>query len=444
MILTVCIVTKGREEFLAQLLESLDALVEHPNVQVLIVNNGTGPKIARVLNSWRNSKESGAEIINAKNNSQALSTYWAEIQSKSSPWVIFPGDDDILFPTIVDSWLQAIEENPDLVGYAFSAGKVIGDKPGRGQVIHPASLQIDSPGIRLAQAMHEPPFIWPALIFRQDVIPSVIPGARYVLDWYISLLLLMKGQVKTDRQKGLAYTVHGGQESSVVSTQRKFFEGAYWMSALIDSQDFRNWLIHLTETEVLMFWSEILKRPPIYNDLMSGSKVVFLLARKILEISSSPIVEDSILNSLALKNGVILKRGDVGSFLSSPNQDKSLSESNILVNVCSSSCHKFKMATLSFSNGKETENNLFIKCQHTPRSTRGYLIDCSKLVFDDETNGDLVGMEISKIFEKSNRFIPALSPSEKLVLKVLAKLRPKIPSFVRYKIKKFTNSRDIT
>jgi hypothetical protein len=442
LILTVCIVTKGREEFLTQLLESLDALMEHPNVEVLIVNNGTGPKIAGVLNSWRNSKKCGAEIINAKNNSQALSIYWSEIQSKSSPWIIFPGDDDILSPTIVDSWLQAIEENPDLVGYAFSASKVTHSNHNVGQVMHPATLQIDSPGVRLAQAMHEPPFIWPALIFRQDVMPGVIPRARYVLDWYISLLLLMKGQVKTDRQKGLRYRVHEGQESAVVSNQRKYFEGAYWMSALIDSQDFSNWLIHLTESEVLMFWSEVLKKPPIYDDLMSGSKVLFLLARKILEISSSPILEDTILNGLALKNGVILKRGDTGSFLSSPIHEKSLSESNILVNVSSSSCQKFILATLNFSKGNETENDLFIKCQHAQRSTRGYLINCSKLVFDDETNGDLVGMEMSKIFEKSNRFIPALSPSEKLALNVLAKLRPRIPSFVKYKIKKFTNPRD--
>ena len=50
--ITLCLITKGRPDFLNKLLASFDRALDHKNVKVLVILNGVDPKIMNDFYKW--------------------------------------------------------------------------------------------------------------------------------------------------------------------------------------------------------------------------------------------------------------------------------------------------------------------------------------------------------------------------------------------------------
>lgn len=50
--ITLCLITKGRPDFLNELLASFDRALDHKNVKVLVILNGVDPKIMNDFYKW--------------------------------------------------------------------------------------------------------------------------------------------------------------------------------------------------------------------------------------------------------------------------------------------------------------------------------------------------------------------------------------------------------
>ena len=120
MKLTVFLVTKGREKFLDQILNSFEQLFQL-DVDFLILDNGAPHSIGVKLNSWKDKNPNRIKIVRFEINDSRQSTYWKVLKDNNVDWVVCPSDDDEIRFEIIADWKKALNQNPDIVGFAASA-----------------------------------------------------------------------------------------------------------------------------------------------------------------------------------------------------------------------------------------------------------------------------------------------------------------------------------
>ena len=114
MKLTVFLVTKGREKFLDQILNSFEQLFQL-DVDFLILDNGAPHSIGVKLNSWKDKNPNRIKIVRFEINDSRQSTYWKVLKDNNVDWVVCPSDDDEIRFEIIADWKKALNQNPDIV-----------------------------------------------------------------------------------------------------------------------------------------------------------------------------------------------------------------------------------------------------------------------------------------------------------------------------------------
>jgi hypothetical protein len=306
---------------------------------------------------------------------------------------------------------------------------MIMDETGRptGEIVKPSIIGLGSKRERIASAIHEPPFHWPALFMRISKLPSEVPNSRFAFDWWIGLQLLLAGEVGVTESIGIKYRVHPGQESFLGPLRRKYFEAQIWLLQLIQSRTFVDWLQGLDHEDRIVFWSTLLERKPIYDDPKTSKIILAEMHRQIITVTSSPVVNLEISSMYAFMNGVLLKSSQGKHIIGFCEVLDEFDLANIRVSPDSNVC----LDTTNASNliqGHMNAKVFNISCLHSQSRHSKIIIDCKKF-YPGNTyiNSDLIINDITKYCESKGVFDLVLTDGEQVLINFFRKWKNRLP-----------------
>jgi Glycosyl transferase family 2 len=432
---TYCLVTRGRKDYLPQTLNSLGEALVNPDVQVVIIDNGCEQDVTQMLTAWCNSFTSRANYIRFSVNETSAGRVWEALRDYKIDWICFPGDDDIVNSEFLTSARTAISQNSNLV--AIAASMQIIDSAGivTGEVRQPTMWDSNSAQY-LARAFHEPPFMFPSLFLKFNAIQDAVPPSRFILDWWISLNLICRGDIATSTTPSLFYRVHPGQESSLAPNRRKYFEAQIIIGRFVDSELFVNSLKKISDEALLTFWVSLYSQQPIYGDAEFGRPLLTKIGLRAADIATDINTTNQILADLAAMNGVLLRSGEVKAFRHASVNSAHSSFGNFQLAIARESCaqlHKF----LGVESQKTSGTLVFsVGCKHS-NSEYQFFVPCDAPSMNPSDALDILISQITQNLESSGVLEFKITPIERKVVRSLRSLKKLVP----YKFISFSKNR---
>ena len=429
MILTICLWTKGRERYIDEILDSIDESIENESVQYFLFDNGSELNVSSKLKKWHQERDGKGFLVRVETNDPRPSTFWSELRKRGIDWAVFPSDDDIFCSEILIKWKSAVEKNPNLAGFGCSAITIDENGNQINRVLAPTILGIDSRIKQVAASFHQPPFVWPCLFLRISKIPHELPSSRFAFDWYISMHLLISGEVFSTSDVGLKYRIHRNQESFQAPLRRKFLEAEICQRQFVESIEFKGWVTQLSEDEKLDLFRTLLSDPPIYGDPIFSDSILSLILSALMDSSSSLEVRNDLLSEYAKSRGALFKDGESLHLLedSEVMGKKLLGNVAILPNV--NHCSELNSAA-EFLIGNRYAKKYEIHCDHsTALSKNSIKIDCRQ--FNSSTpgaNADLIVLTITNFLENIGKIDFTLTPGERILVRLLRRYRNYLPN----------------
>jgi hypothetical protein len=441
MKLTICLVTKGREKYLAEVLDSFQPFLKDQNVQVLLIDNGSDALCKQKLVTWQSTYSHAVRLVRFETNDPRFSAIWPVILNANIDWIIMPGDDDQLQPGILAEWKSAVAMDPDLVAFATSAAVMNQHGSLTGEVISPTAELSTSKIERIAGALHEPAFVWPSLFFRASKVNPNVPASRYASDWWVGVNLLIAGNIKTSKSIGLNYRRHSSQESNLAPNRRKYFEGSLWLDALIRSNQFVGWVETLNDDERLQLWRTTNHRKPIYGDDYFAQPVASSLARVLMDSAETPATAKTIASELALLGGVFLRDGESITLVNDFNPILGDNPGNIRVTSVNGACHSI-VETCKLMKGGISPREFLVSCTHSKKVAGAISIDCNALFIDNLVeSADYLVNAVTSACETRGDFEVALSNGERASLLLLRSIKKRLPGKLKIHLRKLKNSK---
>ena len=428
MDLTICLITKGRIEYLEALLASLEGVIQYDWVKILIILNGADQTVSGRISEWGETSEN--VIIEFKEeNDVRPSVLWPLVRKHTNGWCIFISDDDLFNSEVLPIWQETVSADSSLVAISTLA-KVIDSKGSETGEIRESTLSGGLSHVEsTALSLHQPPFSWPTLFFDVANLPDEIPNSRYAFDWWVGIHLVMKGRLTHLPEYSIYYRSHSLQESALATHKRKNFDTFICFESIIDSKIFKEWLTSLSEQDIEVFWRRCLAKPPIYGDPIYSALILNKL-RLLIGKLGSPATVARLLGDFALTNGVMLKDQEIRTLL--PKSFNSFAtESNIRVEIVGGSCGANSEIERLFSS--LNSKVYFIGCNHSRISKSDTIIvDCEILLNKSaETVADLILISITDRLEKTGEVNFTLTPKEKVLLQAIRKTRLRMPNPIR-------------
>lgn len=437
MNLTICLLTKGRERYINQALASFEPFLQDPDVRILLIDNGSEFSIKERLQEWQSKSPQSISLVRFDVNESRPSSLWPTIFNAGIDWVWMPGDDDQLKPDILAEWRAAVYENPNLVAFALSAAVMNEDSSLTGEVLFPQAGFSNSKIEQVVMALHRTPFIWPSLLFRVSKVNPIVPSSRYAFDWWVSINLLMAGDIKTTKSIGVNYRVYSKQESGLAPSRRKHFEGLLCLDDFIKSDVFDHWMHGLDDHERILLWRGMSQREPINGDLTFARPLIFSIARMLMDTALSSSTASQIAGELASENGVFLKKGESVHLIRN-SRDSIIGEhpANIRVTLSVGTCNEV-VAASRLLNGPETGQHFKISCKHSRGKTASVIVDCKSLLPGEHAmNADLIINAITSFCEERNDFELLLSSEERAGLLLWRSLKNRLPNKLKAYLRK--------
>jgi glycosyltransferase involved in cell wall biosynthesis len=431
MDLTICLITKGRLEYLDPLLESLSEALKNDWVKILIVLNGAPKEVEDRIRDWSEGKSRIIIEIRLENDSRQ-SVQWQSVKKHAVGWCNFISDDDILNAEILPEILKLHESNSDLVAISTSIEVIDSRGIKTGEVKSPYYEAESTSAKNLAMAFHRPNFPWPSLFFDIRSLPEILPNSRYAFDWLICLHLIANGKIAVIQSPGVLYRVHDGQESSVSSNRRKYFEALFWINDFTKSRSFEVWLDSLTEAETEEFWSTFVNLKPIYGDLAFYPFVLNSIAQTFLSNGNRKWTE--IVNKeFALSTGVLLRNSEYIHIEKEMISKNTFGNFSLLINP--DSC----LILLNLSKFFSAESNslsIEVGCKHVRSRHRGLILECERYKnLEPDQQADLVVSQITILLEQLGQFGMTLSPVEMGIVQKYRSIKSRLPNKLLSKFK---------
>lgn len=427
---TLCLITKGRSEYLEPLLESFDRALSFEGVHVSVILNGVESEISKVYHDWA-SKHVGAVTIHSfpKNDARG-SSYWGIVKALKSEWVAFPSDDDVLDEKFFGNW-QKFEELSKNAGAVACELTLISHKGKETGVIRRPSYDLELPLVEnVARSFHECPFLWPGLLMRTSVLPTSIPPSRFVSDWWVGLNLIFTTKIVTSNSSFLYYRVHEGQESSAAPFGRKNAEALFHFKNFVQSDTFSLWISELTNNEVIDFLRSIRKFPPIYGDLRFSSELASSIANRIIILRDNAEIFREAHFTNAIAHNVLIDSNQL-IFFSNETVEIDLPNNsfNFYFSLAPSVCAKLKDLSDYSRRSGEDYPTLKIGCSHSKIEKDTVRLDCGN---DSVGLIDQLLISATEYFEIKEIFDTAISPFEFKLVRIWRTIKGKLhPSIKR-------------
>ena len=433
MDLTICLITKGRIEYLEVLLSSLESVFQYNWVKLLVILNGADQNVSNRIIEWGEEKESVIVEFKEENDVRP-SILWPLIRKHTDGWCIFLSDDDLFNSQILPVWQKTVSSNNALVAVSTLA-KVIDSKGLETGEIKKSTLSGDLSKIEsIALSLNQPPFSWPTLFFDISKLPDEIPNSRYAFDWWVGIQLIINGQITHLNEYSICYRSHPLQESNLSTLKRKNFDTFVWFESILDSENFKIWLGGLSIQEVKVLWKLCLELPPIYGD--SAYSVLILNKLRVLISKMVSITDEArIMGDFALANGVLLKNLEIGTLL-----PKSLNHldtvSNIRIQFVEGSCGNTTEIEGKFSS-IDSEVYL-VACNHYVNSlVEVTMVDCKVLTGKPAAIvADLILIAVTERLERTGKLDFTLTPKEKMLMLRIRKTRSFLPNSILNLVRK--------
>lgn len=431
--LTICLVTQGREQVL-EFLEGAEAFSGQDFINFLIVDNGAPAHISSLLISWC-AVQPRATYVRREANTTDFNEIWPVIEKYGSEWINFPGDDDRL---VLEGYLEfknVVTNNTQLSALAMSARIIDSRGNLTGENVSPTFSPENEKGEQVALALNCPPFFWPSLFIKKAMLHSPFPKSRFVLDWWISLQLVIYGSVLNSDVNSLEYRRHGEQESNQVTLNRKFFEAAFFFDEVFSNPEFIDWIKSLSSEELAALWESASNNVPIYGDHDFGKLILFKLAKLLLGISIDDELSARVLSDISKNFGVFYHDGALSEILHSAQvADKLLG--NIKVLNSDFHCPHLGFAT-EFLIGNKNASPISISCQHDKRASASLYLKCSEFKHLSQNQKlDKLILKVSEEFENKGLIDFKISPRERAIIRILRRIKPLMSGKVISKLRK--------
>lgn len=430
MKLTICLVTKGRYLFLDEALRSYEPFLDTGLVDVILVDNGADDKSKKILLNWKNRFPHLVSYLRANENEPSGTPYfWEKIKSFTPDWIVFPGDDDALVFDVFKSFIAAVQNTPEISAYATSVEIINVDGKKSGLIRQPAIHGLISKTEQLSKSLHEPPFLWPGLFFKFDLIKEGVPNSRFVFDWWVGLQLVLGGKVLTTSDVGVRYRVHSLQESNQTPSRRKYLEGFNMIADIINSKEFLKAIKSMPSSEVINFLELSFVEKPLYSQPEYNIPLLNDLVLKTLEFVESLDLQTQVLEKYLFASGILLKRTDLNNFYINSSLNFNESQGNVEIKFSAKTCSNLINSSLLFN--RNSTNKYIIACKHSMHPAGSIQVNCDELVNSSVAEiADAILLAINTSLEENGYLAFSTTPFEKSLITKIRQIKSRMPKVV--------------
>ena len=445
MILTICLVTKGRKEYLNEALSSYEKFLNTGEVNVIIIDNGSDSLSKEILYNWKLNHDLKVNYYRVESNEKVGTPFfWEKIKSFAPEWIIFPGDDDVLVYEIYDEWKKALKTNGSLNAFAASAQLINSKSELTGEIRMPAIYGVLSRAEIISRSLHEPPFFWPCLFMRFAAIPEMVIASRFVFDWWIGLQIVLKNQIETTKSIGIKYRTHEKQESFQTTSRRKNLEGYGMLSSVINSASFNKSLESMTDSELKALIHLCTIKKPIYAQPEYYNALIKDLAFNIMRAVKDNSIKNEITEKYILSAGVYTKNNDLETIYTGFDLPNKESKGNLALNFSEGICENMRNVEKLFNQNSSTKIN--VSCKHSKFTQEMVIINCKNFnKLDDFEIADMLILAIDEYFQNNGSLNFTISPFERELIKFYRNLKLKLPNLIKknlLRVKKFIGDKN--
>lgn len=366
MTLNLFLITKGREEFLEPLLDSLNRALSREGVSLSVVLNGASNKVISRFKEFEKRQSGKVSLHTLEDNDPRVASVWHIVKEVNSDWIAFPSDDDLLEDSFFKDFHKFEKEFSEF-GAVATTLQVIDQSGKKTRELRAPKFDATlSKSISFARGLHECPFLWPGLLIRTKLLPELVPNSRYAFDWWMGLFLILTTKVASSSHVMVNYRVHQRQESFQAPLNRKNLETLNCFMQLFNSSAFSNWLASLNENQVNEFLDEIRERPPIYGDYKFSPTLVFSLSSAIRRVNSSEQIESRLISLQSWFFRVLLGENEARCFSVLPPGVLVDSNPNFRISAVPSSCPAIIQLADKFKFG-DPKYHITVFCKHAKR-----------------------------------------------------------------------------
>jgi len=445
MKLSICLVTKGRKEYLVEALNSYDKFIDTGDVDVIIIDNGSDTFSKEILYNWKFKHGSKVNYFRVESNEKVgIPFFWEKIKSFSPEWIIFPGDDDVLVYEIYDEWKNALKTKGSLNAFAASAQLINSKSELTGEIRIPAIFGLTSQAEIISRSLHEPPFLWPCLFMKFAAIPEMVIASRFVFDWWIGLQIVLKNQIESTNSIGIRYRTHKKQESFQTTSRRKNLEGYGMLSNVINSASFNKSLESMTDSELQALIHLCTIKKPLYAQPEYFNGLTKDLAFNIIRAVDDNSIKNEIAEKYIFSAGVYTKNNDLETFYTGFDLPSKESEGNFVLSFSEGICENLRNVEKLFNQNSSTK--IAVSCKHSKFIRKHVIINCKNFNKLNEFEiADMVLLAIDEYFQNNGSLNFTISPFERELIKFYRKSKLKLPNLIKkniLRVKKFIGDKN--
>ena len=247
-ILSICVLTYNRPDFLVELLNSIGTLEKTllDKVEIIVIDNGSTDDTWKTIQKYSNNTNFILERF--PENRRGSASYFELIKRANGDFMIFPGDDDVFKTkalTEAIKFLSEFGENYSLIAFGASTINELG-KSNLFTYRPPSKYSRDKIAAKL---LVDSVFWMPCTIVKTSILKNKSdPSTITALDWWIWINGIINGDIKFFDSDLISYRQHDGQEQKSFLKLNWQIDSLLMLNRELES-DFGKYIKDLLENE---------------------------------------------------------------------------------------------------------------------------------------------------------------------------------------------------
>lgn len=213
-VLSICVLTYNRPNFLMELLNSIFTLDKSSldQIEIIVIDNGSTDETWQILNKYSYHRNFISERFSE--NLRGSASYLELIKRVNGDFIIFPGDDDVFKTNTLSKAIKFLSEFGEKYSLiAFGADTI--NEYGKSNLFSyrpPSKYSRDQIAAKL---LVDSVFWMPCTIVKTNVVKEKNdPLTITAFDWWIWISGIIKGEIKFFESDLISYRQHDGQEQN--------------------------------------------------------------------------------------------------------------------------------------------------------------------------------------------------------------------------------------